>query len=155
VYRQVLDRKTVLGRLGVENGDEFPAKVVIQINMGDFQALELLHATGPLTNELDCGYTLTPIVDRGDEDIRKYPSIRGVRATQARREQGDMVVRGPLRQRIDERRAEQEKRRRPRSPLAFQALVALHTAGVIVNGFALFPDQLHAVEAAIAFVEER
>ena len=46
------------------------------------------------------------------------------------------------------------KHGRPRGPLGFQALVALHSAGDVVDGFALFPDQLHAVDAAIALVEE-
>src|SRR5262245_12636213 len=61
-----------------------------------------------------------------------------------------MVVRGPLREGIDDRRAEWLKRRRPRGPLGFQALVALHAAWDVVDGFALFPDQFHAVDAAIA-----
>src|SRR5262245_16775649 len=46
------------------------------------------------------------------------------------------------------------KRRRPRGSLAFQALVALDAAGDVVDHFALFPDQRHTVDAAIALVEE-
>ena len=68
------------------------------VDMGDFPALELLHTASPLANEPDLGRVLTPVVDRGGEDIRKHPPIRGVRAPKAHREQGDLVVRGPLRQ---------------------------------------------------------
>ena len=110
--------------------------------MGDFQALELLHAAGPLADEADLGRVLTPAVDRGVEDIRKHPPIRGVRAPNAHREQGDLVVRGPLHQGIGERGAGRMQRRRPRGPLGFQALVALHAAGDVIDGFALFPDQV-------------
>jgi hypothetical protein len=48
----------------------------------------------------------------------------------------------------------QRHHRRPRGPLGFQALVTLHTAGDVKDGFALFPDQCDAVDAAIALVEE-
>ena len=63
-------------------------------------------------------------------------------------------MRGPLLQGIDERGGEQNKRRRPRGPLGFQALITLDAAGDVVDGFALFPDHGHAVDAAIALVEE-
>ena len=154
LHGQVLHRKAVLGGLGVEDGKGFPAKVVIDVDMGDFPALELVHAAGPLADEPDLGRVLTPPGDRGVEDIRKHPPIRGVRAPNAHREQGDLVVRGPLQQGIDERGVDQRKHRRPRRPLGFQALVALDAAGGVVDGFALFPDQGHAVDAAIALVEE-
>ena len=72
----------------------------------------------------------------------------------ARRDQGDLVVRGPLNQGIGERGTEQLHHRRPRGPLGFQALVALDAAGDVPDGFALFPDQWHAVDAAIALIEE-
>ena len=140
-HGQVLHRKAVVGGLGVEDGEGFPALVVIPVDMGDFQALELVHAADPLADEANLGGVLTPVVGRGGEDIRKHPPIRGVRAPSARREQGDPVARGPLHQGIDERGAEQRKRRRSRRPLGFQALVALHAAGDIVDGLALFPDQ--------------
>src|SRR5262249_49112725 len=39
-------------------------------------------------------------------------------------------------------------------PLAFQALVALHGARDVADDFALFPDQRHAIDAAIALIEE-
>ena len=154
LHRQVLHRKAVLGGLGVEDGEGFPAIVIIEVDMGDFPALELLHAAGPLADEADLGRVLTPVGDRGVEDIRKHPPIRGVRAPIAHREQGDLVLRGPLRQGIGERGAGQRKHRRPRGPLGFQALVALHAAGDVEDGFALFPDQGHAVDAAIARIEE-
>ncbi len=71
------------------------------------------------------------------------------------------VIRGiwscasPLGEGIGERGAKGMKRRRPRGPLCFQALVARHAAvDVGEDGFALFPDQGHAVDAAIALVEE-
>ena len=88
--------------------------------MRDFQALELVHAAHPLADEPDLGRVLTPVVARGIEGIRKHPPIRGVRATTARRDQGDPVVRGPLNQGIDERGVGQLKRRRPRGPLPYQ-----------------------------------
>jgi hypothetical protein len=154
LHRQVLHRKAVLDGLGVEDGEGFPAIVIVDVDMGDFQALELLHTADPLADEPDLGRVLTPDVDRGVEDIRKHPPIRGVRATTAQREQGDPVVRGPLRQGIDERGVGQLKRRRPRGPLGFQALVALDAAGDVVDSFALFPDQGHAVDAPTAGIEE-
>jgi hypothetical protein len=122
--------------------------------MDDFHALELLHATSPLADEPDLGRVLTPPGGGGGEDIRKHAPIRSVRAPYAHGEQRDLVVRGPLRQGIDERGFSQLKYRCPRRSFGFQALVALHTAGDIVDGFALFPDQGHAVDAAIARIEE-
>jgi hypothetical protein len=122
--------------------------------MGDFHALELVHAANPLADEAELGRVHTPVADRGVEDIRKHPPICGVRAPNARREQGDLIVRGPLRQGIGERGAVHRKRRRSRGPLAFQALVALHATGDVVDGFALLPDQWDAVDAAIALVQE-
>ena len=154
LHGQVLHRKAILGGLGVEEGHGFPARGVIGVDMRNFQALELLHAADALADEPDLGRVLTPPGDRGGEDIRKHPPIRSVRAPNAHREQGDLVVRGPLRQGIGERGGEQRKHRRPRGPLAFQALVALYAAGDVVDGFALFPDQFHAVDAAIARIEE-
>ena len=112
------------------------------VDMGDFPALELLHAASPLADEPDLGRVLTPVVARGVEDIRKHPPIRGVRAPKAHREQGDLVLRGPLRQGIGERGADRMHHRRPRGSLGFQALVALHAAGDVVDGFAFFPDQV-------------
>src|SRR5262249_2189923 len=69
-------------------------------------------------------------------------------------DQGDLVVRGSLRQGIHERGTIHIHYRRPRRPLGFQALVALHAARDVVDGFALLPDQFYTVEAAIALVEE-
>ena len=42
----------------------------------------------------------------------------------------------------------------PCGPLAFQALVALHAAGDVIDGFARFLDQFHPVDAAVARIEE-
>ena len=154
MHRQVLDRKAVLRRLGVEDGEGFPSIVIVDVDVGDFQALELVHAARALANEPDLGRVLTPVVDRGVEDIRKHPPIRGVRAPQAHREQGDLVLRGPLRQGIGERGAIRMHHCRPRGSPGFQALVALHAAVDVVDGFALFPDQFDAVDAAIAFIDE-
>jgi hypothetical protein len=151
---QVLHRKAVLGGLGVEDGNGFPARLIVEVDMGDFPALELLHAAAPLTNEPDLGGVLTPPGDRGGEDIRKHPPIRGVRAAIAHREQGDLVVRGPLRQGIGEWRVERMHHRRPGGPLGFQALIALEAAGDVVDGFALFPHQFYPVDAAITLVQE-
>ena len=109
--------------------------------MDDFHALEPVHAADPLAEEPDLRRVLTPVVDRGVEDIRKHAPIRGVRAPNARREQGDLVLRGPLRQSIDERGGEQRKRCHPRGPLGLQTLVALDATGDVVDGLALFPDQ--------------
>src|SRR5437879_2669493 len=67
--------------------------------MGDFQALELLHATDPLADEADLGRVLTPVVARNREDIRKHASIRSVRAPTARPAQAELVLRSPLQQR--------------------------------------------------------
>src|SRR5262245_40460703 len=108
--------------------------------MHDFYALELLHAAHSLADEADLGRVLTPPGGRGGEDIRKHAPIRGVRTTYTHGEQGDLVVRGPLRQGIDEWGFRQLKYRGPRRSFGFQALVALHAAGDIVDGFALFPD---------------
>ena len=63
-------------------------------------------------------------------------------------------MRGPLNQDIDDMRARRLKHRRPRGPLGFQVLVALHTAVDIVDSIAVFPDQFHAVDAAIALIEQ-
>jgi hypothetical protein len=38
--------------------------------------------------------------------------------------------------------------------MGFQALVTLHAAVDVIDGFALFPDHVNAVDAAIALVEE-
>ena len=136
----MLDRKAVLGGLCVEEGNGFPAIAVIPVDMRDFPALEVCHAASALANEADLGRVLTPVGGRGVEEIRKHPPIRGVRAPHAHGEQGDLVVRGPLQQGMDERGAEQHKHRRPRGPLGFQALVALDGTGDVKDGFALFPD---------------
>ena len=64
-HRQVLHRKAVLGGLGVEDGKGFPAIVRVEVDMDDFQALELLHAARPLADEADLGRVLTPVVDSG------------------------------------------------------------------------------------------
>jgi hypothetical protein len=136
----VLHRKAVLGGLGVEEGHGFPAIAVIRIDMGNFQALELLHTARLLADEADLGRILAPVVDWGVEDIRKHSPIRGVRTPNTHREQGDLVVSGPLRQGRGKRGADRMKRRRPREPFGFQAFVALHAAGDVVDGFALFPD---------------
>jgi hypothetical protein len=63
-------------------------------------------------------------------------------------------VPGALNQGVGERGTEHLHHRRPRGPLGFQALIALDAAGNVPDGFALFPDQGHAVDAAIALVEE-
>ena len=115
--------------------------VSVDVDVDDFQALEFVHAAGLLADEPDLGRVLTPVADRGIEDIGKHPPIRGVRAPKAHREQGDLVLCGPLRQGIGERGAVQRHHRRSRRPLGFQALVALYAAVDIVDGFALFPDQ--------------
>src|SRR6266511_6158242 len=135
-------------------GEGFPAKGRVVVDMGDFQTLELVHAAGPLGDEPDLGRVLTPPVGRGVEDIWEHPPIRGVRAPSAHCEQEDLVVRHTLSEGIGERGAEWMKRRRPRGPFGFQALVALHAAVDVEDGFALFPDQWHAVDAAIARIEE-
>src|SRR6266511_1127416 len=96
---------------------------------------------GPLADKPDLGRVLTPVGARGGEDRRKHPPLRGVRAPEARREQGNLVLRGPLQQGRGERGAEQNKRRRPRRPLGFEALVALDAAGDVQDRFALLPDQ--------------
>src|SRR5438128_10222383 len=102
----MLERKTIPGGLCVEDGEGFPAIARIDVDMDNFQALELLHATDPLADEADLGCTLAPVVDRGVEDIRKHPPIRGVRASIPDGDQGELVVRGPLREGIGERRVE-------------------------------------------------
>jgi len=63
-------------------------------------------------------------------------------------------VRGSLHQGIEEGGVGQRKHRRPRGHFGFQALVALHAAGDVEDGFALFPDQGHTVDAAIALIEQ-
>ena len=67
------------------------------IDMGDFSALELVHAAHPLADEPDFGRVLTPVAGWGVEDIRKHLPIRNVRTPIAQRDQGDLVVCGPLR----------------------------------------------------------
>ena len=67
---------------------------------------------------------------------------------------GDLVVRGPLRQGIDHMRARRIHHCCPRGSLPFQALVALYTAVNVVDSFAVFPDQFHAVDATITRIEE-
>jgi hypothetical protein len=108
--------------------------------MGNFQAFELRHAANSLADEAELGRVHTPEADRGVKDIRKHPPLRGVRAPIGHRNQGDLVLRGALQQGRGERSTERMHGRRPRRPLAFQPLVALHAAGHIVDGFALFPD---------------
>src|SRR5262249_3142958 len=105
LYGQVLHGKTVPGSLLVEDGNGFPAIVVIPVDMSDFPALELCHAANPLTDEADLGRVLTQVVARWVEDVGKHPPIRSVRAPIAYCEQGDLVVRGPLRQGIGHWRA--------------------------------------------------
>src|SRR5215510_7818720 len=122
--------------------------------MGDFPALELVHAANPLADKPELGRVHTSGVDRGIEDIGKHAPIRGVRAPKARLEQRDLVVRGPLNQGTGDRSTARTHCRRPRGSLAFQAFVALHTAVDVVDVFALFPDQLHAVDAAVALIEQ-
>ena len=139
-HRQVLHRKAVVGGLAVEDGNGFPAKVAIEVDMDDFPALELVHAAGPLAEEPDLGRGLTPPVERRLEDIRKHPPIRGVRAPRGPRKQGDLILRGPLNQGIDERSIGQLKHCRSRGPLGFEVLVALEATGDVVDGLALFPD---------------
>ena len=46
------------------------------------------------------------------------------------------------------------KHGRPRGALGFQALIALHGAGNVLDGFAFFPDQWHPVDAAITRIEQ-
>ena len=92
----MLDRKAVLGGLGVKEGEGFPA-MSVEVDMDNLPALELLHTASSLANEPDLGRVQTPEADRGGEDIRKHPSIAGVRTPNAHREQGDLVLRGPLR----------------------------------------------------------
>ena len=48
LHGQVLHRKAVLGGLGVEDGEGFPAIVVIVVDMGDFPALELRPCRRPV-----------------------------------------------------------------------------------------------------------
>ena len=55
---------------------------------------------------------------------------------------------GPLRQGRGELGAEWMKRRRPRGPFGSQALVALHAAGDVLDGFALL-----AMGRTVALVE--
>jgi hypothetical protein len=74
----MLHRKAILGRLEVEDRHGFPAIGRVVVDMGGFQALELVHATDPLTDEADLGRVLAPPGDRGVEEIRKHPPIRGV-----------------------------------------------------------------------------
>src|SRR5262249_28911391 len=52
---QVLHRKAVVCGLVVEEGNGLPATLVIEMDMDDFQALELLHAASPLAEEADLG----------------------------------------------------------------------------------------------------
>jgi hypothetical protein len=155
LHREVLDRKAILRRLDVEDGHGFPPILRVMVHMGDFHALELRHAPDPLADEADLGGVLTPPGDRDGEDIRKHAPICGVRAPIAHREQGDLALRGSLRQGIGGRGAHGMKHGRPGGPLGFQALVALHGAGDVPDGFTLFPDQGHPVDAAIAFIEKR
>jgi hypothetical protein len=75
LHGQVLHHKAILHRLSVEEGDGFPAIVVIPVDMGDFHALELRHAAHLLADEPELGRVLTPVVERGVEDIRKDPPI--------------------------------------------------------------------------------
>ena len=150
----MLHRKAVLSRLCVEDRNGFSAKVRIVVDMDDFQALELFHAAHPLANEADLGRVLTPVAGRRVEYVWKHPPIRGVGAPIAHRDQGDLVVRGPLKEGIGGRRAHGMKHRRPRGPLGFQALITLYSAGGVVDGFALLPDQFDAVDAAVALIEQ-
>ena len=64
--------------------------------MRDFQTLELVHAAHPLAEEPKLDRVLTPEVDREVEDIGKHPPIRGVRAPNTHRDQGNVVVCGSL-----------------------------------------------------------
>jgi hypothetical protein len=48
-------------------GEGFPAKLRIDGDMGDFQALEFVHAAGPFADEADPGRVLTPRVSWGVE----------------------------------------------------------------------------------------
>jgi hypothetical protein len=50
---QVLDGKAILGGLLVEEGEGFLAILRVPVDMGDFPALELLHAASPLADEPD------------------------------------------------------------------------------------------------------
>ena len=137
-----------------EAREGFPTNVIIPIDRRDFPPLELRQAAHLLAEEPDLGRVLTPEGARDREDIGKHPPIRGSRAPNTRREQGDLVLRGPLRQGIGAGGGEQRNRRRPPRPLGFQALVARHPALDVEDGFTLFPDHGHAVDAAIALVEE-
>ena len=51
-------------------------------------------------------------------------------------------------------RARWMKHGRPRGPLGFQTLVALHTTVDVEDGFAVFPDQFDTIDAAIALIQE-
>jgi hypothetical protein len=78
LHRQVLHRKAVLSGLLVEEGEGFPAIVIVVVDMDDFLALEVRHTASPLANEPDLGRILTPRVARAVEDIGKDPPVRGV-----------------------------------------------------------------------------
>src|SRR3989442_378383 len=94
------------------------------------------------------------ILSRGNPTCAASFRVTGVMAPTADGKQGYRAVRGPDNQGVDERGIDHRNHRRPRRPLAFQALVALDTAVDVVDGFALFPDQFHAVDATIALVQE-
>ncbi|MPM44785.1 hypothetical protein SDC9_91467 [bioreactor metagenome] len=151
-HGQQLQIKAVhLGAL-LQHGDGFLAERAVVIDQRDLLALELVQAAHLLAQVLDQDVRAGPVAAHEREVPLEGIAILGNRQAIAQCDQRNLVDGSFFCQREGD--AGGLRVERGHVGLALQAFVALHAAVGGVAGFALFVRDLHAVDAAIALVDQ-
>jgi len=153
-HRDVRHRKTILLRLRVQHRSGLLAVSRVVIKVHDLLALELVHSAFLHSDEFDLGGVLTPVVRDHRKDIGKPPPIGGIGPAVADGHQRDLVHRDFVQHRVGNAGRQRIEGDVAGRPPGLQPLIAFDPARIVVFRLALFPDELDAVDAALAFVDQ-
>ena len=125
------------------------------VDEGDRLARQLVHAPLLGADELDEGRGLAPVGGGEGEGPREDAPVgcRGLPVTHGVHR--NLVHRGPRVELVGHAGGEGHDQRRPCRPFVLEALVALDTGLGVVAVLALLEGDLDAVDAAVAFVDQR
>ena len=136
----------------LQHWDRLLAERAVVIDQGDLLALELVEATGLLGDVLDQDVGAGPVAAHEGEVPWEGVAVLGDRQTVAQGDQRDLVDGSFFGQREGD--AGGLWIHGGHEGTALQTFVALDTTVGGVAGFALFKSDLHAVDTAVALVDE-
>ena len=138
----------------VEQRDRFAAGRQIEIKVDDRLAAQVRHTAFAVADEADLRRRLAEQVGHQRKGVREGAAVGGVGAAVAEHQHRDALfaralgecIRDAARQRHDDRRA--------LGAAVFESFETSDAAAVVERRLAFFPNQLDAVDAAVAAVEQ-